>query len=235
MKKILCALLALTIITGCSCSNTEMKTPTEAVENFLDKYKNNDAAVISDLQDTLSADLTMTDNERSDYEEFMKNHYRDLNYKVLNETINNDSATVETEVTVRSYAEAINDANAYRNENASEFDEDNTFASYRLDHLKEVTTTETYVINFRLTKENGEWKVDPLTSDEESQINGFYGADLLDENYNNDNINDDATDENNDLNDNITDDNNDLNDNTNDNNDLNDNNNLNDNDNNQNS
>ena len=99
-----------------------------------------------------------------------------MTYKIKDETIDGDTATVEVEITVRSYADKVNEANNYRLENASEFDTDNTFASYRLDKLKDVKDTETYTINFYLNKIDDEWVINPISSDDESKINGLYGV-----------------------------------------------------------
>lgn len=173
MKKILCVVLTLFVMTGCGGMNN---TPTKKVEALLSKYQSNDSKVISDLENVLLTDSSFTEDERKDYKEFMKKHYQDMTYKIKNESIDGDSATVEAEITVRNYSNAVNDANNYRLSNASEFNEDNTFASYRLDKLKEVTDTETYTIVFNLTKTNDEWQVNPLSADDESKLNGLYGV-----------------------------------------------------------
>ena len=159
MKKVLYAFLAIVLLTGCSCTANMGNTPTKKVEEYLNKYQTNDDDVVSDLDDVLTNDTTLTDAERSDYNDFMKTHYRDMQYEIKNETIDGDVATVDAEVTVRSYANAVNEANDYRLNNADVFDDNNTFARYRLDRLKEVTDTETYTITFHLTKENEEWKI----------------------------------------------------------------------------
>lgn len=173
MKKIFCILLSVFILTGCGKMNN---TPTKKVEALLSKYQSNDSEVMNDLDNVLLMDSNFTDDERNDYKEFMKKHYQDMTYKVKNESIDGDSASVEVEITVRNYSNVINEANDYRLNNASEFDENNTFASYRLDKLKDVTDTEIYTIVFTLTKTNDEWQVNPLSSDDESKINGLYGV-----------------------------------------------------------
>ena len=173
MKKIFCILLSFFILTGCGKMNN---TPTKKVEALLSKYQSNDSEVMNDLDNVLLMDSNFTDDERNDYKEFMKKHYQDMTYKVKNESIDGDSASVEVEITVRNYSNVINEANNYRLNNASEFDENNTFASYRLDKLKDVTDTEIYTIVFTLTKTNDEWQVNPLSSDDESKLNGLYGV-----------------------------------------------------------
>ena len=176
MKKVLYLLVAIVLLTGCSCSANMGNTPTKKVEEYLNKYQTNDDDVVSDLDEVLTNDTTLTDTERDEYSNFMKTHYRDMQYEIKDETIDEDTATVDAEVTVRNYADVVNEANDYRLNNADEFDDDNTFASYRLGKLKEVTDTETYTITFHLTKENEEWKISDLNDDDLRKLSGLYGV-----------------------------------------------------------
>lgn len=197
MKKVLYAFLAIVLLTGCSCTANMGNTPTKKVEEYLNKYQTNDDDVVSDLDEVLTNDMTLTDEERFDYNDFMKTHYRDMQYEIKDETIDGDVATVDAEVTVRSYADAVNEANDYRLNNADVFDDNNTFARYRLDRLKEVTDTETYTITFHLTKENEEWKIDDLSDDDLRKLSGLYGVN---------DVNTITPDNTNDINDTTTDD-----------------------------
>ena len=197
MKKVLYAFLAIVLLTGCSCTANMGNTPTKKVEEYLNKYQTNDDDVVSDLDKVLTNDMTLTDEERSDYNDFMKTHYRDMQYEIKDETIDGDVATVDAEVTVRNYADAVNEANDYRLNNADVFDDNNTFARYRLDRLKEVTDTETYTITFHLTKENEEWKIDDLSDDDLRKLSGLYGVN---------DVNTITPDNTNDINDTTTDD-----------------------------
>lgn len=172
MKKFFCFILTLLIFTGCMNMNN---TPTKKVEEFLNKYQTNDSDVLSDLQNVLISS-NLTENERDDYLEFMKKHYQDMKYKIKEEKIDGDSATVNVEITVRDYSSVVNDANKYRMENKDKFNEKNTFASYRLEKLKKVTETQTYTLTFYLNKVKEEWKINPLTQDDESKLNGLFGV-----------------------------------------------------------
>lgn len=223
MKKVLYCLMAIVLLTGCSCSANMGNTPTKKVEEYLNKYQTNDDDVVSDLDNVLTNDTTLTSDERTDYSDFMKKHYQDMQYEIKDEMIDGDTATVDAEITVRNYANAINEANQYRIDNSDEFNDENTFAKYRLDRLKEVTDTETYTITFHLTKENEEWKIENLSDDDLRKLSGMYGVtdvnttvpndtsdNTTNDTDNNDNngiigdIVDDATD---DMNDNNTDNN----------------------------
>ena len=196
MKKVLYFLVAIVLLTGCSCTANMGNTPTKKVEEYLNKYQTNDDDVVSDLDEVLTNDTTLTADERNEYSDFMKAHYRDMQYEIKDETIDGDTATVDAEVTVRNYADAVNEANDYRLNNPDKFDDDNTFASYRLGKLKEVTNTETYTITFHLTKENDEWKIDDLSDDDLRKLSGLYGVTDVNT-ITPDNTNDNTTDDNN--------------------------------------
>lgn len=176
MKKVLYFLVAVVLLTGCSCTANMGNTPTKKVEEYLNKYQANDNDVVSDLNDVLTNDTTLTGDERNQYSDFMKTHYRDMQYEIKDETIDGDMATVNAEITVRNYADAVNEANDYRLNNADKFNDTNTFASYRLDRLKEVTDTETYTITFHLTKKDEKWTVDDLSDDDLRKLSGLYGV-----------------------------------------------------------
>lgn len=200
MKKIFYVLAILVLFSGCGMMNN---TPTRKVEALLSKYQSNDSEVLDDLDNVLMSDYNLTDDERDDYSEFMSKHYQDMTYKIKDEKIDGDSATVDVEVTVRDYSKALTDANEYRTNNSDEFDVSNTFASYRLGKLKEVEDTKTYTITFHLTKDGKEWKVDPLSSDDESKLNGTYGYSMInyDSSTYSDNDNSSVSDSDSDIND----------------------------------
>lgn len=173
MKKILYLFICIMFISGCGNMGN---TPTKKVEAFLNKYQTNDEDVMKDLDTTLISDSNLTEDERNDYREFMKKHYQDLTYKIKDEKIDGKNATVTTEVTVRNYADVVNEANEYKLKNADKFTSTDTFASYRLNKLKDVTKTETYTINFYLRKDNNDWKLQDLNEEDQSKINGLYGV-----------------------------------------------------------
>ena len=211
MKKVLYVLLAIGLLTGCSCTANMGNTPTKKVEDYLNKYQTNDNDVISDLDVVLTNDTSLTADERADYSDFMKKHYQDMQYEIKDETIDGDVATVLAEVTVRSYTDVLNNANQYRIDNPDEFTDTNTFATYRLDKLKEVTDTETYTITFHLTKEDEEWKIQNLTDEDLRKISGMYGVTDINTLVpsESDSDEEDASDENTDIveDNNVTDDN----------------------------
>ena len=45
---------------------------------------------------------------------------------------------------------------------------------YKIEKMQEVTDTTTHTIELTLTKENGMWKVNQLSSDDISKLHGLY-------------------------------------------------------------
>ena len=71
MKKVLYFLVAIVLLTGCSCTADMGNTPTKKVEEYLNKYQTNDEDVVSDLDDVLTNDITLTDDERTNYSDLV--------------------------------------------------------------------------------------------------------------------------------------------------------------------
>ncbi len=119
MKKILIYLsLFILLITGCT---NNMNTPTKKVEEFLGKYQSMDSEVLTQLDDIVSTDTTMTDDEKKDYRSLMEKQYQNLSYKIKDEEIDGDNATVLVEIEVFDYATSINKSRKYYDEHPDEF------------------------------------------------------------------------------------------------------------------
>ena len=124
MKKfILCfsCILAVVLLSGCSMDNT----PTKKVENFLDSYKNHDEGVLTQLDDMISTDGLMNDEQKGTYTDIMKRQYSDLTYEIKDEVIDGDTATVTAEIEVYDYYKINQEAETYYHENPNEFTDDN--------------------------------------------------------------------------------------------------------------
>ncbi|MCI8460561.1 MAG: hypothetical protein HFE81_04120 [Bacilli bacterium] len=119
MKKILIAfLLGIIILTG--CDNT-MNTPTSKVEDFLGKYQKLDKKVLTELEETLKKDDSMNEEQRKEYQILLEKQYQNLSYKIKNEEIEGDTATVDVEVEVLDYQTSINKSKEYYAEHKDEF------------------------------------------------------------------------------------------------------------------
>lgn len=120
MKKLfIVLLLSLFIVTGCGNN----MTPTGAVEDYLGKYQSMDSEVLSQLDSVVSNDTTMSDDQKKEYKALMEKQYQYLSYKVTNEEIIGDTATVDVEIEVFDYASSIRKSSQYYQDNRDMFEE----------------------------------------------------------------------------------------------------------------
>ncbi len=181
------------------CTNT-METPTSKVEEFLGKYQRLDDDVTSQLDGVLADDKSMSDEQKEEYRAILEKQYQNLSYKIENEEIDGDNATVDVEIEVLDYATTIQKAKEYYDQHKDEIekeadkeqsDNDNVvedategveeaveesaaYIDYKLKELKSVSDTTTYTLTFYLTKEDGEWKIDDLSDLDLQKIHGLY-------------------------------------------------------------
>ncbi len=199
MKKIVLVLvITLSVFVLSACTMGMDNGPKEKVKAFLDKYKNQDSEVLDDLDETISSEYTGEYKER--YKTLMLNQYKNMEYKITDEVIDGNTAIVSADITVYDYASAITKANNYLTEHEDEFkskssDEtkkednlnedkkdnsitnsiDNTkFLEYKLGLLENVSDMTTYTIEFSLTKEDDNWKIDSLTDTDIEKLHGIY-------------------------------------------------------------
>lgn len=188
---------ALLFLSGCTMS---MNTPTSKVEEFLGKYQNMDNDVIVQLDQVLSEDDTMNDEQKDKYRAILEKQYQNLSYKIENENVNGDEATVDVEIEVLDYATTINAAKKYYEEHKDEIenkykeeqsDNDNVsedveegsgeaieksvaYINYKLQELQNVNDTTTYNITFTLIKKDGKWQLQNITDLDLQKIHGLY-------------------------------------------------------------
>ena len=88
MKKIALAFSMLMIILMSGCGEkTVLNTPTKKVEAFFANYQTLDDNVLAQLDETIDKDDTLTDEQKDEYRELMKKHYKNLKYDVKDEVI----------------------------------------------------------------------------------------------------------------------------------------------------
>ena len=118
MKKIALAFSMLMIILMSGCGEkTVLNTPTKKVEAFFANYQTLDDNVLAQLDETIDKDDTLTDEQKDEYRELMKKHYKNLKYDVKDEVIDGDKATVTVEIEVTDYTKVMSDADKYLEEN----------------------------------------------------------------------------------------------------------------------
>lgn len=178
MKKILVVLCAVLLFVGCSCSIND-KTPEDAIDTFFEKYRAKDNDVITQLKDTIENE-DLNDDAKAKYQKLMEKQYDQLAYVVKDVTEDGDAATATVELTVLNYKSAVLEAEADLESNPEQFNDDkNAFSNekymdYKIEKMSKITDTTTHTIDLSLTKENGMWKVNELSSDDISKIHGLY-------------------------------------------------------------
>ena len=117
MKKFL---IPFMVVLLSACTLGMNASPKQTVSSFLDKYKNQDKTILSQLEETINNEYS-NDDYRQRYKTLMTNQYKNMEYKITDEQIEDDNAVVEAEITVYDYAAAIRNANDYLNSNPDEF------------------------------------------------------------------------------------------------------------------
>ena len=187
LSKVLLSVLLVLFLVGCGNMS---ETPTKKVEDFLGKYQSMDSDVMAQLDKVISDDGSMSDKQKKEYRGILEKQYQNLSYKVKDENINGDNATVDVEIEVLDYATAQAKAKKYYEEHKDEFDDkdDNSlvegaeesiekmasFIDYKIKQLQSVTDKTKYDITFNLKKENGKWKVQDLSDEDIQKLHGLY-------------------------------------------------------------
>lgn len=196
-KIVVSAFILLLVIVGCS---NNMSTPTNKVEEFLGKYQSMDEDVLKQLDQVIKDDDTMNDDQKDKYKALMEKQYQNLSYKIENEDIEGNSATVDVEIEVLDYATTASKAQEYYNEHKEEIEEkyndkkednDNSlenagddvlqaveesvaYINYKLEELETANDTVTYNMTFYLTKEDGEWILQDISDLDRKKLHGLY-------------------------------------------------------------
>lgn len=202
MKKLIaiCFTLLLLVV---GCTDT-MNTPSKKVEEFLGKYQKLDDDVLTQLDVVMDNDTEMNDKQKKDYRALMEKQYQNLSYKITDEKIDGDTATVDAEIEVFDYATSIKKSKEYYDGHKDEFkksDDKNSdnvvedakdkaedakdkvedavedvkdYVEYKLKELKNVTDKTTYTITFNLTKEDDEWKLQDISDTDRQKLHGLY-------------------------------------------------------------
>lgn len=202
MKKKIIVFLSLLVMFMTGCGNN-MNTPTSKVEAFLGKYQSMDSEVLTQLDNVISNDTTMNDEQKTDYRALMEKQYQNLSYKIKDEEINGDEASVLVEIEVYDYANSIIESREYYTEHRDEFDDEtivdndgtdtnndgeseegevvggavdniSSFITYKIKQLMDVTDTAKYEITFHLNKVDGEWVIEDLTDVDRQKIHGLF-------------------------------------------------------------
>lgn len=176
MKNILKSILVVFMLTACSLSNT----PKTKVDIYLSQYNSLTENVKKDLEVSVSGENLSNDN-KDIYRKVLERQYQNLKYKIKDEQINGDNATVTVQITVYDFYKSNKNAENYYNEHMDEFVTDNgttidmeSYTKYRLNEMLKTTDTIDYEIKFNLTKEDNEWTIQSPDRVTLEKIHGLY-------------------------------------------------------------
>ena len=176
--KVMVVFVALLLFAGCSCMNMTAKG---RVEEFLDQYRNLSANVLGDLDEVVDSETELDDSQKDKYRDILKKQYTDLNYEIVDETYDGDTALVEVKITVYDLYKVQKEASEYLNNNSEEFSDENgsydskKFMDYKLDAMQKTTDTVEYTINFNLTRDDKDnWQITELSQSDLEKIHGIY-------------------------------------------------------------
>lgn len=175
MKKIILFILGMLLIVG--CDNID-NTPKMKVEELLNSYKDLTDEVLTDL-DTKLLEANVDEEVRGEMKDVYKRQYKDMEYEIKSENINNDEAIVEVELTVYDYGKAREEAEAYIDEHSEEFMTGNIIDDiktqrYIIERQNETTKRTKQGITLELTKDNGKWTINDLDDETIEKIHGTY-------------------------------------------------------------
>ena len=163
MKKILIITLLISVfLSGCE---KMMETPTSKVENFLGRYQRLDKDVLKELNNIIEDEQDMTEEEKLEYKKLLEKQYQNLSYKIKKEIIAKDTATVDVEIEVLDYKNAIN---------KSEKECEKNLIECKLKEMKNINNKTKYDLTFTLNQEEGKWVIENLNETAVKKLHGLY-------------------------------------------------------------
>lgn len=176
-KYIIVLLIGIIFLTGCEML---MNTPTKRVEKLLSMYQTHDKEVLNQLDNVLKEETILSNDLKDRFRNLLKKQYKDMTYKIKNETIDGNTAVVEVLIEVYDYNKAINEVETKVLNEPEEFlnEEGNVlttkFNEEKISALEKVKDRINYTINFTVSKINDKWIVDELTETERLKLHGLY-------------------------------------------------------------
>lgn len=154
----------LAFLIGCSLSNT----PTSKVEELFNKYQMLDKDIDEEINRLLEAE-TLTVNQKERYKKIIENQYKNLTYEIKDEIIDGDTAKVVVQIEVLDYRKTIDKLNMEVNNDILEYN------NKKLEALEKTKEKVAYTIEINVLKnDNGNWKLEKLSSDNIKKIQGMY-------------------------------------------------------------
>lgn len=152
--------------------------PKKTVEEFFKNYTDLSEDVLLDLDSKVSNESLATDL-KDKYKEVMKKQYSSLMYKIQEEKIDGDQATVVTRITVKDYHKVKTDTYNYYTAHNEEFMDNGIYNEYKyntylINQMNDAKDTVDYTIVFTLNKEDDKWVINNLSEEDLEKIHGLY-------------------------------------------------------------
>ena len=176
MRKLFLVFLVLFMIIGC---NDNLNNNKDKVKEFFDKYQKLDNEVLMDLEYIIES-KNLNETEKNLYRENMRRQYKNLKYKIKNEEINDDNASIIVEIEVYDYGKAIKKASEYFIKNQDFFINENNmvdeskYIDYKLNEMKKTNDKIKYDIEFFFYKKNKIWSMNAIKETDIEKIHGIY-------------------------------------------------------------
>ena len=169
MKKIILFISIIIVLTGCG---NLMNTPTKQVEELFSKYQSYDNDIKNELDSLLDKE-TLTDSQKNEYRDIIKNQYKNLTYTIKDEKVDGNSAIVTTEIEVLDFKKTVDKLD---DEYSTKTDvTTNDYIDEKLKRLKDVKDKIKYTLEIEVNKdEAGNWKIVNLTDADIKKIHGMY-------------------------------------------------------------
>ena len=161
--------LVVCIFCLCGCTNN---APKDAVQEYLEKYRNFTSEVEENLQKNISEE-DFTEEQQEQYLLIMKRQFVSLEYQIKEEIFNGDRAKVFVDITVFDYHASIRDA-------LEEKSEQDNYIDIQLKKMNEETKRTKYTLEFYTYYENDSWLLEQPDEETLQKIEGI--TDLKKEN-----------------------------------------------------
>ena len=178
MKKVIVVLIMMLSLFACSLVNT----PSNVVEEYLNKYITLNDDVLTDMEKTILNEGLSTSN-REIYKKVLLRTYENLKYEIKDESIDGNKAVVTAKIVVYDLHNSEIESLNYMNEHLDEFTDINYnfdneyYNTYKLNQMLNTKDTVEYEIKFNLTKNDNEWVLNQLDRDSLEKIHGLYNYD----------------------------------------------------------
>lgn len=151
--------------------------PVYMTREYMKKYNKLDSEVIKNIE--YDFDDQLSDDQKDKYVEIIKNQYKKLTYKIVSEDMDETSATINVEISVFDLSSAMFKANSYIDSYEDKFMTNGEYDilkanDFKLDELSNYNEKITYSITFNYYKENGNWTMRDISSNDLKKIRGTY-------------------------------------------------------------